>query len=58
MPKLQKWTMPSVGIEPASPESNTLTTRPRPLPNLFIVFTIISVKSYEERTKKKKFPAI
>ena len=32
LPKHQKRTMTGVGIEPTSPESNTLTTRPRPLP--------------------------
>ena len=32
--KLQKRTMPSVGIEPRTPESNPLNNRPQPIPPL------------------------
>ena len=58
--KLQKRTMPGVGIETTtwSPESNTLTTRPRPLPLFFLKksndVVIRGCESWEVRIQVRK----
>ena len=44
LPKLQKRTMSGAGIEPTTLESNTLTTRPRPLPHNRYVWLVTQLR--------------